>query len=54
MRRDFSRGGAGAHADHRVEVRIAAALGAVGLVNSVIDRPLDRLEVTFFVMLWLM
>src|SRR5262249_38661669 len=44
VRHDFDRGGASACADHRAEVRAAAVLGPVGIVDEIVDRPVDRLE----------
>src|SRR5438105_2085760 len=36
---DLDGGGAGAGADHRLEVRAAAVLRPVGVVDAVVDRP---------------
>src|SRR5271166_2535734 len=41
---DSHSGGPGALANHRAEVGVAAVLGAIGLVDAVVDRPVDRLE----------
>ena len=46
-RHDLDRREPGACADHRAEVRAAAVLRPVGVVNEVVDRPIDRLEGDF-------
>src|SRR2546427_11117463 len=46
-RHDLDRGGARAGADHRLEVRAAAVLLPVGVVDEVVDRPVDGLKGDF-------
>ena len=41
------RGGARAVGDHRIEAWTAAILRVLGIVNSLIDRPVGRLEAHF-------
>src|SRR6516165_7102234 len=47
-RGDFDRCGAGPGPDHGAEVRAVTVLRLVGLVDAVVDRPVDRLERDFF------
>src|SRR3954449_3930328 len=44
---DLDGRGAGAGADHRAEIRAALVLRPVGVVDEVVDRPVDRLERDF-------
>src|SRR4051812_147550 len=46
-RHDLDRGGAGGRPDHRAQVRVAAVLRPVGVVDTVVDRAVDRLEGDF-------
>ena len=46
-RRDLDCRGAGACADQRVEIRAATVLRLVGVVDKVVNRPVDRLEADF-------
>ena len=43
-RHDLDRGGAGGRPDHRARVRLAAVLRPVGVVDTVVDRAVGRLE----------
>jgi len=43
-RHDFDGGRAGARADHRLEVRAFVVLRAVGLIDAIIDRPVDGMS----------
>src|SRR5216684_1697123 len=46
-RHDLDRRGSCAWADHGVEIRAAAVLRPIGVVDAVVDRTVDRLELDF-------
>jgi hypothetical protein len=43
-RHDLDCRGAGTCGDHRAEIRAATVLRLVGVIDPVVDRPVDRLE----------
>src|SRR6266851_8978751 len=47
-RRDLDCRGSGAGADHGAQVRAATILRAVSVIDAIVDRPIDRLEIDFF------
>src|SRR3954463_10441897 len=47
-RHDLDGGGASTCADHRAQIRAASVFRSIGLIDAVVDRPIDRFEVLLF------